>query len=356
MPTGSFRGWSRENRKNSIRRVRYFIRHPNHQALHFGAVGTKPKKKLTVALLSGGISSEREVSLNSGSQVYEALDKAKYDILRYDPKTDLPQLVADAPRIDAALIILHGSFGEDGTVQGLLDLLGIPYQGSGVLGSAVAMNKLAAKRLYQQAGLPVPDYVVARSGDGLDPGAVVKLLGLPLVIKPVVGGSSVGITIVRRPEGLRVAVEAAWQHDPSVLIEAYIQGTEITGGVIGNDVLEALPIIEIIPDRNREFFDYTAKYTPGATQEICPARIDPALTAEAQRLAMEAHRTLFCRGYSRTDMMLRGRDIFVLETNTIPGMTATSLLPQAARTAGLSFSRLLDRLIDLSLEGRCEHR
>jgi D-alanine-D-alanine ligase len=317
---------------------------------------TQPPKKLTVALLSGGISSEREVSLNSGNQVYEALDQAKYDVLRYDPQTDLPRLVADASRIDVALIILHGSFGEDGTVQGLLELLGIPYQGSGVLGSAVAMNKLAAKRLYQQAGLPIPDYVVARSGDGLDAGGAVKRLGLPLVIKPVTGGSSVGIVLVRRPEGLRPAVEAAWQHDPEVLIEAYIQGTEITGGVIGNETLEALPIIEIIPDTSREFFDYTAKYTPGATQEICPARIDPELTAEAQRLALAAHRTLFCRGYSRTDMMLRGREIFVLETNTIPGMTATSLLPQAARSAGLSFSRLLDRLIDLSLEGRSGRR
>jgi D-alanine-D-alanine ligase len=317
---------------------------------------TQPPKKLTVALLSGGISSEREVSLNSGNQVYEALDQAKYDVLRYDPQTDLPRLVADASRIDVALIILHGSFGEDGTVQGLLELLGIPYQGSGVLGSAVAMNKLAAKRLYQQAGLPIPDYVVARSGDGLDAGGAVKRLGLTLVIKPVTGGSSVGIVLVRRPEGLRPAVEAAWQHDPEVLIEAYIQGTEITGGVIGNETLEALPIIEIIPDTSREFFDYTAKYTPGATQEICPARIDPELTAEAQRLALAAHRTLFCRGYSRTDMMLRGREIFVLETNTIPGMTATSLLPQAARSAGLSFSRLLDRLIDLSLEGRSGRR
>jgi D-alanine-D-alanine ligase len=310
------------------------------------------KKKLKIALLAGGISSEREVSLNSGNQVYDALDKAKYDVLRYDPKTDLPRLVAEAPQIDAALIILHGSYGEDGTVQGLLDLLGIPYQGSGVLGSAAAMNKLAAKRLYAQAGLPIPDYVVVRSGQGLDTHAVVGRLGLPLVIKPVAGGSSVGITIARRPEDLGAAVEAAWEHDPSVLVETYIQGTEITGGVIGNEVLEALPLIEIIPGRDREFFDYTAKYTPGVTEEICPARIDPVLTAEAQRLALEAHQALFCRGYSRTDMMVRGRDIFILETNTIPGMTATSLLPRAARTAGYSFGRLLDRLIELSLEGR----
>ena len=308
-------------------------------------------KKLTLALLSGGVSSEREVSLNSGRQVYEALDKDKYDVLRYDPQSDLPRLVADAPRIDAALIILHGAYGEDGTVQGLLDLLGITYQGSGVLGSAVAMNKLAAKRLYQQADLPVPDFAVARRGSRFDLQETLRRLGMPLVVKPVVGGSSVGITIVRSPRELDSALETAFVHDTFVLIETYIQGTEITAGVIGNDELEALPIIEIIPDPNHPFFDYEAKYKAGVTQEICPARIDAELTAKAQRLAMDAHRALFCRGYSRTDMMLRGRDIFILETNTIPGMTATSLLPQAARTAGMDFSRLLDRLIELSLEG-----
>jgi len=313
-------------------------------------------KKLTIALLSGGVSSEREVSLNSGRQVYEALDKDRYDILRYDPQTDLPRLVADAACIDAALIILHGAFGEDGTVQGLLDLLGIPYQGSGVLGSAVAMNKLAAKRLYQHAGLPIPDFIVARRGSRPDPGEAERRLGMPLVVKPVVGGSSVGITIVRSPRELDSALEAAFAHDASVLIETCIEGTEITGGVIGNDALEALPLIEIIPDRSRPFFDYEAKYTDGAAQEICPARIDAELTAKGQHLAMEAHRALFCRGYSRTDMMLRGREIFILETNTIPGMTATSLLPRAARTAGISFGRLLDRLIELSLEGRPARR
>ncbi len=310
------------------------------------------KDKLTIALLSGGVSSEREVSLNSGEQVFAALDKEKYEIRRYDPRSDLPRLVADAPGIDAALVILHGPYGEDGTVQGLLDLLGIPYQGSGVLGSAVAMNKLAAKRLFEHAGLPTPAYAAANRRTGFDPDPVVDRLGLPLVVKPVAGGSSVGIAIVRSARDLAPAVEAAFELDPSVLIEAYIQGVEITGGVIGNDDLEALPLIEIIPDERHPFFDYEAKYTAGITQEICPARIDPELSAQARHLAMEAHRALFCRGYSRTDMMLRGRDLFVLETNTIPGMTATSLLPRAAQAAGMSFSRLLDRLIGLSLEER----
>jgi D-alanine-D-alanine ligase len=314
------------------------------------------KKKLTIALLSGGVSSEREVSLNSGRQVYEALDKDKYNVLRYDPQSDLPRLIAEAHGIDAALIILHGAYGEDGTVQGLLDLLGIPYQGSGVLGSAVAMNKLAAKRLYRQAGLPIPDFTIARRSNGFSLEESVERLGMPLVVKPVVGGSSVGITIVRSLAELDSALETAYAQDSSVLIETYIQGTEITAGVLGNDELEALPIIEIIPNPSRPFFDYEAKYKAGVTQEICPARIDAELTAKAQRLAIEAHRALFCRGYSRTDMMLRGREIFILETNTIPGMTATSLLPQAAQAAGMDFRRLLDRLIELSLEGRSADR
>jgi D-alanine-D-alanine ligase len=308
-------------------------------------------KKLTIALLSGGISSEREVSLNSGNQVFEALDKGKYDIRRYDPKTDLAKLVADAARIDAALIILHGPYGEDGTVQGLLDLLGIPYQGSGVLGSAVAMNKRVAKQLYQQAHLPVPSYLTLTSGDAVDPDDIQARLGMPLVTKPLEGGSSVGMSIVRSPAALSEAVQAALAYDDAVLIESYIAGVEITGGVLGNDHPEALPLIEIRPGDSHEFFDYKAKYTAGATREICPAPIDAALTRQAQSYAVAAHQALGCSGYSRTDMILTGDgELFVLETNTIPGMTATSLFPQAAAAAGLSFTLLLDRLIELGME------
>ncbi len=309
-------------------------------------------KKLTVALLSGGISSEREVSLKSGRQVYEALDKEKYNILRYDPKTDLSKLVADASRINAALIILHGPFGEDGTIQGLLDLLNIPYQGSGVLGSAIAMNKLAAKRLYEKAGLTVPPYVAVASQNPWDPTKWIDALGLPLVVKPANAGSSVGVTIVRDPDRLKTALDAAFVHDATILLEQFIEGTELTGGVLGNETLEALPLIEIIPNPNFEFFDYTAKYTAGASQEICPARISGDLTEKAKSCAVKAHQALFCRGYSRTDMILKGTDIYVLETNTIPGMTATSLLPQAAAKAGITFGALLDRLIDLAMKDK----
>ncbi len=308
--------------------------------------------KLTIALLAGGISSEREVSLNSGDQVYAALDKSKYQVLRYDPKQDLAQLLTDAPRIDAALIILHGPYGEDGTVQGLLDLLNIPYQGAGVLGSAVAMNKLATKRLYERAGLPIPAYVVVERKGALQTDAWIGRLGLPIVVKPVCCGSSVGMSIVRSGDQLGAALDKAFLQDKQVLLEAYIAGTELTGGVIGNEHLQALPLIEIVPDSDHEFFDYEAKYTAGVTQEICPARIAAEMTAKAQAYAIEAHRALFCRGYSRTDMILKDEEIYLLETNTIPGMTATSLLPQAAEKAGLDFGRLLDRLIELSLEGR----
>ena len=309
-------------------------------------------QKLTVALLSGGISSEREVSLNSGSQVFEALDKGKYTIVRYDPKTDLPRLVADAEKIDVALVILHGPYGEDGTVQGLLDLLGIPYQGAGVLGSAVAMNKLVSKQLYHQAGLPVPPYVVLQRTEGVSPVDLANRLGLPLVVKPVAGGSSVGMSIVRAADDIQAAVEKALAHDRSVLLEAFVDGIEITGGVLGNDRPEALPLIEIIPGDGYEFFDYKAKYKPGATKEICPARIDEALAEKARSYAVMAHQALACRGYSRTDMILKNSELYVLETNTIPGMTATSLFPQAAAAAGLPFGALLDRLIELSLEDR----
>lgn len=307
-------------------------------------------KKLTVALLSGGISSERDVSLNGGDQVYNALDKEKYTIIRYDPKTDLPKLTAEADTIDFALIILHGPYGEDGTIQGLLDLLGIPYQGSGVTGSALAMNKLLSKQIYERSGIPIPPYLVIRKGDLLNKDDVVKRLRLPLVIKPVGCGSSVGMSVVKSKEDLNGAVEKAFSHDSCVLIEAYIEGVELTGGVIGNDTLESLPVIEIVPNEKHVFFDYEAKYTPGLTQEICPARIDDRLKEKAQTYAKLAHRALFCKGYSRTDMMLKGKDMFVLETNTIPGMASTSLLPLAAKTAGISFTHLLDRLIELGME------
>jgi D-alanine-D-alanine ligase len=306
-------------------------------------------KKITVALLSGGISSERKVSIKSGNQVFKALDKSRYNVLRYDPKTDIPRLIADAADIDVALIILHGNYGEDGTVQGMLDLLKIPYQGSGTLGSSIAMNKLASKRLYEHAGIRVPAYLSFQSSDAIDQKACIDRLGLPLVVKPVTGGSSIGMTIAKSKRKFTEAIKKAFTYDDTILIEEYIRGVEITGGVIGNHTLESLPVVEIIPGKKHEFFNYEAKYLKGESMEICPARISGDLTQKAKELAVMSHRALFCNGYSRTDMMIRGEDIFVLETNTIPGMTPVSLLPLAAKTAGISFSKLLDRLIELAL-------
>lgn len=307
-------------------------------------------KKLTVALLAGGKSAEREISLKSGEQVYQVLDKSRYDVLRYDPAVDLPMLAQDAGRIDVALIILHGRMGEDGTIQGMLDSLGIPYQGSGVLGSAVAMNKILSKQLYMHAGLPTPAFLVADRANPPDPDVVIREIGLPFVIKPEHEGSSIGLTIVKDSSHLAEAFDRAWQFDARCLVEKYIHGMEITAGVLGNDELLALPLIEIVPGEAYEFFDYEAKYTPGASSEICPARISDALTATAQDYAKRAHTALCCRGYSRTDMMLAGNELYILETNTIPGMTQTSLFPQAAAVAGIGFSELMDRLIELALE------
>ncbi|MFO7749480.1 MAG: D-alanine--D-alanine ligase [Desulfobacteraceae bacterium] len=306
--------------------------------------------KTRLALLSGGTSSEREVSLNSGNQVYDFLDKEKYAVTRYDPKTDLKQLVLDSDRIDAALVILHGPHGEDGTIQGVLDLLGIPYQGAGVLGSAVAMNKLASKQMYRNAGIPQPDFLDYTKNDAIDGPACIEKLGLPMVIKPVCAGSSRGMTIVREAHQLEKAIAKAFDHDDAVLLERYIRGTELTCGVIGNETIETLPVIEIIPGNGYEFFDYDAKYLPGATREICPARISEEIKSRAQAHAAAAHKALFLKGYSRTDMILKENRLYILETNTIPGMTETSLYPQAAAAAGYSFSQLLDRLIDLCLE------
>lgn len=310
------------------------------------------EQKLRVALLAGGKSGERDVSLKGASEVEKALDAQKYDVQRYDPATDLPKLAADAINIDFAFILLHGPFGEDGTMQGMLDLLEIPYQGAGVLGSAMAMDKNVAKIMYQRAGLTVPAWVMVTRGQEYDPDKIIDQLGLPLVIKPLQQGSSLGMSIPKTIQELVAGVEDAFRYDKEVMIEQYIGGREVTVGVIGNDNLTTLPLVEIVPGDSYTFFDYEAKYQPGATEEICPAQVDADITKQAQGWAIKAHRILHLDGYSRTDMIIdqESKDLYVLETNTIPGMTPTSLLPQAANEYGLSFSGLLDRLIELGLQ------
>ena len=308
------------------------------------------KKKLRLALLAGGKSGEREVSLKGAEEVAKALNPEKYEVRRYDPATDLAQLAAEADTLDAAFILLHGPFGEDGTVQGFLDLLDLPYQGSGVLGSAIAMDKNLSKILYRNNGLKVPDWYMAAKEDIDNPRKVLGELGLPLVIKPANQGSSLGMTIARSEDEIAEGLRKAFAIDHQVMVEEYIEGREITGGVLGNDELTALPLVEIIPGEQYEFFDYEAKYQPGASTEICPAELDDPLTIRAQQYALAAHRALELRGYSRTDMIVSGDDIYVLETNTIPGMTPTSLLPQGAAAAGYDFAALLDRLLELAME------
>jgi D-alanine-D-alanine ligase len=308
--------------------------------------------RIRLALIAGGVSGERQVSLDGASAVEKALNPEKYEVIRYDPAVDLARIAADADRIDAAFILLHGIHGEDGTMQGFLELLNIPYQGAGVLGSALAMDKNLAKTLYKLHDLPVADWRMAERGHVENPQPLLDALGLPLVVKPVRQGSSLGMSIVRDGAKLSDALALAFEHDGEVMVEAFIDGREITVGVIGNTDLQPLPLIEIIPDERYDFFDYEAKYKPGATTEVCPAEVDDTVKKLARQYALTAHRALQLSGYSRTDMMLRGDELFILETNTIPGMTATSLLPQAAAEAGLDFPSLLDRLIDLALEKR----
>jgi D-alanine-D-alanine ligase len=314
-------------------------------------------EKLRVALLAGGKSGEREVSLKGAAGVSKALDPEKYEVRQYDPATDLARLAADAGDLDVAFILLHGPLGEDGSMQGFLDLLGLPYQGSGVLGSALAMDKNLAKILYREAGLTVPDWIMVGEKEAASPEALLKRVALPAVIKPVRQGSSLGMSIAHSLQELRSGLAEALRFDPEVMVEEFIRGREITGGVLGNGELTALPLVEIIPGEEHPFFNYEAKYQPGASSEICPAELPPAVTARAREIALAAHRILKLRGYSRTDMMVgENGTIYVLETNTIPGMTPTSLLPQAAAVHGLSFGALLDRLLELALEETADWR
>jgi len=306
--------------------------------------------KIRLALIAGGTSDEREVSLRGAAGVEKELDPEKYEVVRYDPATDLPRIASESANIDVAFLLLHGVNGEDGTIQGFLDLLGLPYQGAGVLGSALAMDKNLAKTLYKLHGLPVAAWVMVEPSDLKDSGRILREVGIPCVVKPVRQGSSIGMSIVREEEQLPGALALALKHDSEVMVEAYIEGRELTVGVIGNKELTPLPLIEIIPNDQYEFFDYEAKYQPGASTEICPAQVDEQVRQKAQEYALVAHRCLQLRGYSRTDMILSNGELYLLETNTIPGMTPTSLFPQAAAEAGINFAKLLDRLIELALE------
>lgn len=301
-----------------------------------------------VALLTGGKSGEREVSLASGKGAREALEGAGFTVTSLDPaeKEDLKRLI-DGP-FDVAFLCLHGKWGEDGTVQGFLETIGLPYIGSGVWSSALAMDKVKSKLYYERDGIPTPPSVSLEAGDSYDVDEIVAKLGEHCVVKPGTEGSALGVFIVEGAEAVAEAIEKAFAIDSEILIERYIKGKELTVAVIGNDEVEALPIIEIVP--KSEFYDYESKYAPGGSQHLCPAPLSEETTRMVQDLAVRAHRALSCKGVSRSDFILEddGR-CWTLETNTIPGMTGTSLLPDAARAAGISFPELCTRLIGYAL-------
>ncbi len=302
-----------------------------------------------VALLAGGKSGEREISLASGAGARAALEEAGFDVTEIDPaEHDDLKLLIDGG-FDVAFLCLHGKYGEDGTVQGMLEVLGLPYTGSGVWSSALAMDKPKAKLYYERAGIPTPPSITLRRGETVDAASIVEQIGRRCVVKPGTEGSALGVFIVEEVEDIELSIQKAFEIDDEVLVERYVKGTELTVAVVGkDDDLEALPIIEIVP--KSDFYDFDSKYAPGGSQHICPARLDDQTTVSVQNLALRAHRALSCRGVSRSDFILEDSGTcWILETNTIPGMTGTSLLPDAARAAGSSFPELCTRLIRIAL-------
>jgi D-alanine-D-alanine ligase len=304
-----------------------------------------------VGVLFGGRSAEREISLISGSGVLQALQSKGIDAHAFDPaERSLAELAAE--KFDRVFIALHGRYGEDGTLQGALELLGIPYTGSGVMASSVGMDKVTTKIVWLAAGVPTPRYVTIAAGANVDADAVVAELGLPLIVKPPLEGSTIGITKVLDAAALQAAVDLARQYDKVVLVEQFIQGREFSVPVLGSGpTARALPIVEIVaPEGN---YDYQNKYFTDDTKYHCPAPLDAATTQAIQAHVVNAYRALGCEGWSRIDVLLRESDNepFLLEVNTSPGMTTHSLVPMAARAEGTSYEDLcVDILRSASLK------
>ena len=330
-------------------------------------------------MLFGGTSSERDVSIARGSQVVKALREAGHDVVAVDTATGVlgpadekklltsgvapvppeeesldmlrsgdTSAIVSAPElrdIDVIFLALHGGTGENGTLQSLLELTGIPYTGSGPLGSAVAMDKDMTKRILVHAGVPTPDWVMAP----VDVEEAVSRVGLPLIVKANKQGSTVGLTKVKNPKDFDAAVEKAFQHDDEVMVEQFIPGRELTVPILAD---EPLPVGEIIIES--EIFDYETKYQSGKAQEIFPADLPGPIAIQAQMYALKAHRALKLRGYSRVDFRLDAENkLWCLEANTLPGMTAASLFPKGAAAAGMGFPEVCERICQLALE---EHR
>ncbi|YCH31296.1 D-alanine--D-alanine ligase [Erwinia sp. PK3-005] len=301
-----------------------------------------------VAVLLGGTSAERDVSLMSGEAVIAGLKEAGIDAHGVDPR-DFPVMRLKEEGYTKVFIALHGRGGEDGTLQGVLDFLQIPYTGSGVMASAITMDKWRSKLLWQGAELPVAPYVWINRQQmeaGMDDALVQRIaqLGMPLFVKPSSEGSSVGISRVNQPADLPAALEEAFRHDDDVLIEKFISGPEYTVGILGEQIL---PSIRIQPAS--DFYDYEAKYISDDTQYFCPSGLSVEKEAELQALVLNAWRSLGCSGWGRVDVMMDGDGTFyLLEVNTSPGMTSHSLVPMAAKQAGMSFSQLVARILELA--------
>ncbi len=301
------------------------------------STGRMRSKKIGVLL--GGLSAEREISLKTGTAALNALRELGYDAVAIDAGTDLPEQLRQSG-VEVAFIALHGRFGEDGRVQGLLEMMQIPYTGSGVMASSIAIDKVVTKQLLLFHELPTPGFDFIRPGDSLDD-LQARCQQLPLIVKPSREGSTIGITIARTAEVLQQGIAAAAELDGTVLVEEFIDGDELTVSVLNG---KALPIIKIVPKSG--FYDYQAKYFSGDTAYLLPAPIDAEIYQQVQRAAEAAYRALGCRGAARVDFMLREREYYCIEVNTIPGMTETSLLPKAAAAAGIDFPQLVEMLLD----------
>ena len=301
-------------------------------------------KQKTIAVLQGGMSAEREVSLRTGAAAASALMARGYRIVSIDADRDLPRRLIDE-KIDIAFICLHGRNGEDGRVQGLLELLQIPYTGSGVLASSLMIDKVATKEALLYHRFVTPDFRVIRRGESVE-AFVATVVNGPKVVKPSREGSTIGISVAHNQDALRAGLEQAMALDRTVVVEEFVDGAELTVSVLNG---RALPIIQIVPRGG--FYDYRAKYTAGQTEYLLPAPIADDLTSEIQSVSEQIYRALGCRGAVRVDYMLKEKSFYCLEVNTIPGMTETSLLPKAAQAAGLTFGDLVEQiLLDADLD------
>ncbi len=295
----------------------------------------------------GGLSSEREVSLASGNAILEALIGKGYDAVAVDVGRDVGEQLRKSG-VEVAFNGLHGKFGEDGAIQGMLEILGIPGTGSGILASAMGMNKIISKTVFKAYGLHVGPFMVVSVGDKEPLTTAQMELGFPLVVKPSSEGSSVGVSVVNTGDELAPAVKLAFSYDREVLIEKYIRGMEVQVGVLGE---RALGAIEIVP--KDVFYSYKAKYEQGMSEHYFPARVPEAVYKRTLDAGLAAHRALGCRGYSRVDFIIDAAgDPYILEVNTLPGMTATSLLPDIARGVGMSFPDLVEEILRLALKDR----